>query len=123
MSNELTLPANITPSKYVLDDKTFSSISSGGGFLARLQLFGSNSDAAKEGKINMGNYGLVVAKEIEDLGKEVQCFILSWRPLALKIDAEKNVINVFDTNSQLFKDIQLQSEEQDSGCMFGQRAV
>lgn len=121
MSGELVPLAEmgIVPSKFA-DDKVFAGMSSG-GFLGRLQLFGSNSDAAKEGKIAMGNYGLVSGKDIEDLGKEVNVIILSWRPKALQIDqAENTVITVFDHTDAKFRDIQNRSEEPNSGCMFGQ---
>lgn len=120
MSGELVklnqLP--VQASKYA-DDKTFAGVSSGGGFLPRLQLFGATSNLCKEGKIGMGNYGLVRSKDsVEDLTKEVNVLVLAWRPKALEIGADE-IISIFNPNNDEFKRIAAKSEESDSGCMFG----
>lgn len=75
--NTSALPIN----KYAqAGDKAFKNIVNSEGFLPRLQLFGSNSDMVKEDKISMGSFALVTGKDtLNALGKEVQCYPISWR--------------------------------------------
>lgn len=117
MSNELIPVGDMGVSKYA-DDTNFAAISSG-GFLPRLQLMGSSSNAVKESKIGQGCYALVKGKDqIEDLTKEVNVIVLAWRPKALEIGTE-NVLSVYNPKHADFTRIAEKSEEQDSGCMYG----
>lgn len=108
----------MTPAKYA-DDKAFGAVASGGDWLPRLQLFGGNSDAAKEGKIPMGHYGVVTSKDtIIPVGPEVDCLVLSWRPKAMSLNGD-DILTNYNPQSAIFQDIVARSELPDSGCMFG----
>lgn len=111
-------PALLGLGKHAQEEKNFSLVSSTSGFLPRLMLFASGSNAVKEDKIKQGNYGIVRGKEIEDLTREVPFLAFSWRPKALETGGDE-VISMFDPNSSEFKRIAAKSEEKDSGCMFG----
>lgn len=108
----------IAPAKYA-DDKAFNAVASGGKWLPRLQLFGGNSDAAKEGKIQMGSYGLVTSKDqLTPLGTEVDVLVLSWRPKAMSVGGE-DIITEYNPQSANFKALVAKADEPDSGCMYG----
>lgn len=122
-----TLPANfmkpegalipVIANKY--DDKMFEEVASGGKFLPRLQLYGGNSDLAKEGKIQMGTYGLVTNKDsVTALGNEVDVLVVGWRPKAIDMSGE-DVVACYNPTSLLFKTIEAKAGEKDSNCMFG----
>lgn len=88
------------------------------GYLARLQLYGSKSDACAEGKIGIGRYGLARDSSIIDLGPELDAVIVSWRPKALQI-AKDGILVEHDPTSDLYEKIKQLSEVKDSGCMHG----
>jgi len=121
MSNEIanTQETAISVPQQQHDDSIFEQVSSSGKYLPRLQLYGSNSDKAKEGVIQSGHYGLTSSKDqIDDLGKEVDVLIVSWRPKALDISGEE-IIASYNPNSELFKNIQQRADVPNSSCMFG----
>jgi hypothetical protein len=108
----------IAPGQYGTDE-IFDIVSKAGGYLPRVQLFGGNSDAVKEGKIPMAHYGLVRGKDqIEDLGPVVNLIPISWRSKAMRL-LEGNVRSVFNPNNPEFRAIMEESEEKDSKCLFG----
>jgi DNA gyrase inhibitor GyrI len=110
--------ADLGVSKYG-SDEDFAALSSGGGFLARMMLFGTNSKLVQEEKIKAGAYGLVKSKdEFEDLTKEVQVIPLSVRAKAMEISGDE-ITTVYDRNNEEFKRIAEKSEISDSGCMYG----
>lgn len=93
-------------------------VASSSAFLPRIQLYGGNSNACKEGKIPIGQYGLVSGKDdLEVLGAEVDILVLCGRAKALQIGDQ--IITVYDHTDPVFKQIQVDSEVQDSGAMFG----
>jgi len=93
-------------------------VASSSVFLPRIQLYGGNSEACKEGKIGIGQYGLVRGKDdLEVLGAEVDVLVLVGRAKALQIGEQ--IITVYDHNDPVFKEIANQSETKDSGAMFG----
>lgn len=97
-----------------------AAVTSSGDFLARLQLFGGNSDACKKGQIPIAHYGLVTGKDnVEDLGKEVDVIVICGRPKALRICDDDSIITKHDPNDEEFKKIAEDSNVQDSGCMYG----
>lgn len=103
----------------VSNDDDLLAVSSAGGFLPRLQLFGGSSDAVKEGKIGVGRWGLVAGKDaLEDLGAEVDVLVIAGRVKALDLHGE-NIVTSYDRNSDTFKDIATRSEVANSKCMFG----
>lgn len=103
-----------------VDSEYFKEITKVSEFHPRLQLYGGNSDACKEGKIGIGRFGLVAGKDdITDLTNEVLILPLTRRYKAMDISNKEAIITVFDHKSKAFTDIVAKSEEQDSGCMFG----
>lgn len=89
------------------------------GFLPRIQLFGGSSDAVKEGKIQVGRYGLVRGKDqLEDLGPEVDVLVCAGRVKALDISGD-TALTSYDHKSDLFKEIAAGSAEENSRKMFG----
>lgn len=116
--NNSLIPADsLVPSKY--GDKDFDSIAKGGGWLPRIQLNGSGSALVKEDKIKQGYYSLTTDKEtFVDLTNSFDCLVISWRPKAMRIDGE-TVISVHNPQSPEFEKIVSDSEQPDSGCMYG----
>jgi|SRR5215471_1141076 len=117
--NGMLIPIEeFTAGKYS-SDEVFNEISTSGGFLPRLQLFGGNSDAVKEGKIPIAHFGLVRSKDlIDDLGQFVHILPICWRSKAMRLE-EGNVVSVFNLEHPEFKAIMAESEEKDSKCLFG----
>lgn len=96
-----------------------AAVSSAGSFLPRVQLFGGNSEACKEGRIPIGHYGLVRDKEtIEDLTNDVEFLVIAGRPKAMEINGDVIITN-YDHTSEEFTRIAQESETPDSGCMYG----
>ena len=120
---DMDMDNQLVPQEFVngaLTDNNFTDVAASlsKAYLARLQLFGSKSDACAEGKIGIGRYGLVRDDAIVDLGEELDAVIISWRPKALQIDGG-NIIANHDPNSDLYKKIKELSTVKDSGCMHG----
>lgn len=94
-----------------------------GAFLPYIQLCGSSTDLAKRGEIAVGNYALIIGsgdkKEHVDLGKNVICIPVAWRPKAM--NAKTNpVLASFNPASPLFQQLRKTAEaDSQSGCMFG----
>jgi hypothetical protein len=114
--NEELLPDLVNP----YEDQ-FDQIAGSGGFLPRLQLFIANSGPVKKDKIAMNHYGLVTGKDqIEDLGREVDVLMVTFRPRALDTSDTDNIRATSDINGDLFKEIQDKSDnEENSGAMYG----
>lgn len=118
MGNTLIPIDNNSISKYG-SDGDFAAVSSTFQFLPRLQLFGSNSDFVKRGRIPMAHYGLVTQKEtVEDMGPEVDMVPVSWRPKAMRITNDQP-LSYYNPQSEDFQKVQKDSEQPNSGCMFG----
>ncbi len=115
MSSEL-IPKELTGGPLAKHD--FNDVVAGRGYLQRLQLFGSKSDACAEGRIGIGHWGVVGDDVITDLGEELDLVILSWRPKALQIDGD-SIVTEHDPTSDLYKKIRELSGVKDSGCMYG----
>lgn len=115
MTNEL-IPQDATSG--ALTQHSFNDVASGGGgFLGRLQLFGSKSTACAEGKIPIGHWGEVNDDAITDLGEQVDVIIASWRPKAM--ETGDDLVISHDPESDLYDSIKKRSFIKDSGCMFG----
>lgn len=100
-------------------EDAFDDVITSAAFLPRVQLFGANSGPVKEEKIGQGRFGLVRSKDdIEDLGKETDCLPLAFRLKAMQI-LDGEVISIYDHTADEFKRIQKESDEADSGCMYG----
>jgi hypothetical protein len=88
-------------------------------YLPRIQLVGSNSNLAKEGKVMQGAYALVFDKEnCIDLTKQFDTLVIDVRPKAMKFDGS-NVMTFYEKGTPQFQAIQAQCDTQDSGCMAG----
>lgn len=109
------IPLDLIPQS---DDNGVLAVATASGFLPRLQLYGGNSDACKEGKIGIGRWGLVRGDSIEDLGPTVDVLVCAGRAKAVRIAGE-TIISSFDHQSEEFKAIQADSDVEDSGCMYG----
>lgn len=119
MSNDQLISLDQLSNNQLATTNDFDDVISSSSYLPRLQLFGANSEAVKEEKIGQGRFGVVRTKDdVEDLGKNVDCLPLGWRLKAMQIGGE-DIITVFDHTSAEFKRIQAESEEQDSGAMYG----
>lgn len=106
------------------DDKMFKESGAGEGFigfLPRLQLFTSNNEDVKRGRIPLADYGLIKGKdkELVDLGKQVILAPLAWRPKAL--DTKSDPVMAFHNPvSAEYKALKKRADEvQNSGCMYG----
>lgn len=116
MSEQLVKVQSAVPSKW--GDDVFSSMS-GTVYLARLQLFGSNSDAVKKRQVGMGDFGIVKARDIRPVGAPIDVLPLEWRPKAMQIKADSVEVN-YDPTTERFKEIaSIADTTPDSGCMFG----
>lgn len=102
-------------SKY--GDEDFDSLKTS-SFLPRLQLMTANADKCKKGDFPINHYAIVEGSSFHDVGKEVDCLILGWRPKALEIDDE--ILTVYDPKDAEFERIKDRADnEKDSGCMWG----
>lgn len=91
----------------------------GSGFMPSLRLMTSMSNVVKQGKFPMNHFALASGGDPIDLGKEVDLIVLSWRPKALDMSDESNIISIYDIEDPMWKDIVLRSSEADSHCSFG----
>lgn len=105
------------------DDDMFKEVGGTGfaGFLPRLQLFTSNSQEVKRGKIDLAAYGLISGKEktLTPLGKNIIVVPISWRPKAMFTKA-KPVVAYHNPKSDEFKDFKARAlADSNAGYMFG----
>lgn len=112
---DLNLPAN----QYAADDKLWNGVVTASSFLPRVQLFGGNSEAAKQGQIQVGRYGLVRQKDqVIDLSNQFDCIPINWRFKAMRL-ANGSVYNYHNPESPDFRQIIEESAKPDAGCMYG----
>ncbi len=101
-----------------------SAMLSGGDFLPYFRLYGSNTDACKEGKIGVAHFGMEIDSKITDAGAEVEVVILAIRPKAVQtgdsliVEYHPDIEDGKITNTT-FKHIMAQSKLKDSGAMYG----
>lgn len=114
VATQIAIPDGQTMAKYASNDQFDDFVST---YLPRLQLFDSNSGAVKEGKINIGNYGLAHNNNVTDLGKECRIFVLSMRFKAM--DLNNGVKSWFNPALADFKRVKARSEGQNTGCLCG----
>lgn len=94
-------------SKYATEEAALS-VTKVGDWLPYMTVEGSNSKNVKQKKIQLGVFGLVEGKSIIDLGEEVVCVVLAWRPKAAEF--EPKVLSFYDVSSDEFKKIQARAE-------------
>ena len=121
MAGELVIPGlELTaPVSQYADEKSFAMIVKSGDHLPRLQLYGANTNACKEGKIPIAHFGITPNKDtIIGIGDRFDCAVLSWRPRAIRINGD-SIDNYYDPKHREFIKVQEESEVKDSGYMFG----
>lgn len=94
--------SDLVPDKY--GDDTFDDMATIGNYLPYVQLCGSSSEPAKKGIIPIGNHALFKGKQIIDLGKNVQCWVCAWRPMAMLTSGDKPVV-FYDPEHEGFKKV------------------
>lgn len=103
------------PQKY--DDSAFDAATKSGKYLPRLELKTSNSEKCKDGSFPINHYALVRDQHMKDLGKDVDCAIIAWRPKAVNFG--EMVIAVFDHEDPQFKKIEDDAEVNSQGNQYG----
>jgi len=116
-SGQLVDVANLPVSPY-FDQDAFLELTKT-SFVPRLQLCGGNSEAVKAGLVPIQSYALAYTKtDLRDLGKSVDCVPLSARLCAVRIAGDE-VFSYYDHNSDEFRKVITDSEQPNSGCMYG----
>lgn len=118
MSNELMLPEDQQTIAQNVEDKDFAALASSSKFLSRLQLIGSSSNAAKEGKCAVGHWALLSGQSLEDLGTELRCYVVAMRLKAMDVDADP-IVAYYDPKSEDFKKISMRAEVEKQGPLAG----
>lgn len=115
---EVMGPDLVQQSKY--GTETAHKSIAGSSFLPRLQLCGSNSNLCKRGKVPIGSYAIVRGKDtvLHLLGDSVNLLVISWRPKALRFGNGSMQVH-YNPASPQFKQIEIDSTKEDSGCMYG----
>jgi hypothetical protein len=103
-----------------------AAMSSGGGFLPRVQFLSGNSDKVKKKEFPMDHFAFILGKnKYEDLGEEFDCLVVAMRPKALDTSDPDGIITCHDPKLEdkkftgTFADIADRAGKKDSGCMFG----
>lgn len=110
---------NLPVSQYATND-VFNDIAKSTTWLPRLQLFGSNSEECKTGKVPIAHYGLVKDKDtLIDLGESVNVLPIRWRPKAMRFPQGQNPVSFYDPNDEGFKKIKEDSSQPNARCIFG----
>ena len=112
----LALP-EVGVAKYASDEE-FDKLAKASDFLPRFQLYGSNTDACKEGKIGVGRFGYVEGDRIIDCGAEVRAYVLGYRLKAMRIGGDRVQV-YYNPQSDEFKLIKAESGEKDTGSLCG----
>lgn len=72
----------------------------GGDFLAYIKLCGSTSNEVKEGKVNMGCWGLKRGEDAKDLGSEIVPVVIAARYTAMDFESEDGMEVTHDPKSE-----------------------
>lgn len=95
------------------DDKALSQVTSASSFLPYIQIMQAQAQEVLQRKISSGVFALCKGKEKIDLGENLLCVILGWRPKAMAYSPE--VISCYNPESEQFKKIQAECELPNSG--------
>ena len=100
-------------------DDDFDAMSSGGGF-PRMSLCTANTQTVKDGEFPTNTYALTIGETVHELGKNVDVVVCAYRLTA--IDTSEGFCCSHDSKSELFLDIQENSDTQGygCGCIYGQ---
>ncbi len=101
------------------DDSSFNIVSKSADYLCRVQLNTAKSKLFLENKAERGHYLYIVRDDqFKDLGKEMDCLPLCWRPKALDMNSNPPV-SIYDVNSAAFKTIAAKAAVSNSMCAYG----
>lgn len=101
-----------------VSEEDAAAIVKSGDWLPRVQVMGSTSTLVQEGKLPVGIFALVHSKgNFVDLGKQINFLGIAFRAKAMRFTAKP--ISIFDRNDEEFKQIQIDSQKQNSGCGWG----
>lgn len=103
----------------VKSDEQFEAAVAGGAYLPSLRLMTSSSDKCKSGDFPINRYAIIEGGNYIECDKEVDVLVLDWHPKALDMSVAGEVTAAYDTETELFKDIQTRSDIPNSKCMFG----
>lgn len=106
---------SMLPQKH--SEEEFAQVSSSSEYLPRIQLMTSQSEKCKTGEFPINHYALVKGKDFQDLGQEVDCAVVSWRPKAIRFGEVP--MTKYSTEDEEFQRIKEDSEQPNSGCMYG----
>ena len=117
MANDI-VPFTVAQLPEVSDEQinALEKVSTGGGFLQRLQLI-SKGKYVDTGKCAPGRWGIPVGDECTDLGPEVDIMPLAVRDKALDVSDRENILSVYDKNSDEFQ--RIKNAPKNTGCMWG----
>src|SRR6185436_20920447 len=98
MGNEMVpvVPKELTDLNKV-DKKGFDLVTTGGGYLPRIQLMGTGSDLVVKSQVKAGSYCEILDQKWVDLGNEVDALLLGWRTKAMELGEQ--VVSAFDVES------------------------
>ena len=120
MSNDLVVQG-LDIGALAVEDKNWGDVVKGGSYLSQLRIYGGQSEAAKEGKIGLGNLGMQKGKdELIDFGKSVDVLLLTYRHNAIEFTPE-GVFNFYDPKGANFLRIKEKADTTTglSGCQYG----
>jgi hypothetical protein len=118
MSNEL-IPADVIGVvTQVANDEDFADLGKS-GFLQRIELK-SRGELIDTGVVKPGHYCISKGNgEAEDIGASIDVLVIARRPKAIDMTDKENLIICYDRKSDVFRDIEKRSYEQNSHCQFG----
>ena len=95
-------------------------------FLRRMQFMSAKADLCQAGKFPINHFGITSGEEVQDLGEQVNCIPLAYRPLAIDSKAKDGAIVCLTPNLDAqgkctgeFARIQELAEVSNSGAMSG----
>lgn len=114
MTNTL-IPTGTVPET---DTSRVMSVSKNKDYLPRLKLCGAQAGECQRGIVGIGHYALIKSRQdIEDVGNDLNVIIIAGRAKAVQLGDP--IIQSFDPECTLFKDIQEESTRKDSEAMYG----
>lgn len=76
----------------VPDDNDIESLTKTSVYLPQIRVYGSSTDAVKEGKMPMGHLGLYISSDsIVDLGEQFDSLALAWRPRSSSVGGDSPI--------------------------------
>lgn len=93
--------------KYLTPD-VHKALSTGAGWLPRIQITAGTSTVVTEAKVSVGRFVSVSGKNVTDYGTRLIMFILAWRPKVVQYEPELKIIhNVENPEFAVIRDLAL----------------